>query len=161
MSKPPTSFLNGTIRNFSIYNCKLNAQQVRELTSRIAGRKMPAKWKLRISQNLYVLFSPGLKHTTHKLIPAVWWSPERTHVRVWPFLLTVPRRWWPNKEDGVRKCNNCGREVWMTGPPNMWCADCKLTNHQVQNLIGGPLWWSDEVRRVLEAFKDKRLEEWD
>lgn len=81
--------------------------------------------------------------------PARWWSPGRAHFRFGPVVVAVPRRWWPAKKDGVRRCPMCRRTVWMEGPPNCWCDECRLSHRQIQSFLRDEPWWDEKLRRVL------------
>ena len=87
----------------------------------------------------------------HALLPARWWSPGHCHIRVAPFVLHIPRRWWPAKKDGVRKCANCGRRVWMEGPPMGWCYDCSYACRQLQHFFDAPTWWVQSIQKTSKA----------
>lgn len=86
--------------------------------------------------------------------PARWWCPERCYFR---FIITVsvPRRWWPHWEDGVRTCYYCKEETWMLSRPNMLCPACAKLLKQLGNMIDGPSWWLDTLKR--EAKKHWRF----
>lgn len=80
--------------------------------------------------------------------PARWWCPERAYFRLWPFLLSVPRQWWPHKKDGVHRCANCGRESFIVDYGQFtWCRECARLSRQLQGFLSAPSWWIDRARR--------------
>lgn len=88
----------------------------------------------------------------HAVMPARWWCPDYCHIRLPPFVLHIPRRWWSHKEDGAkRRCVNCGRRVWRVdgvAGSMMWCDSCKLLERQLRAFFDAPSWWIQSIKRT-------------
>lgn len=93
-------------------------------------------------------------HKPHMWKPARWWCPNNAYFRFAIVILTVPRKFYPHRKDGKRKCNCCGRIKWMLGPPNMWCEDCKLLHRQLSGMLGDgiPSYWLHEARGYIKKL---------
>ena len=91
--------------------------------------------------------------------PARWWCPDRCYLR---FIITisVPRRWWPAKYDGIRMCPYCKERKWMTGSPNFVCPDCSRLMRQLQNMLNGPPWWlhtlQNQARKLWGSYESNK-----
>lgn len=91
--------------------------------------------------------------------PARWWSPQVTHLRPLPGVtINIPRRWWPGRKDGYRRCGFCGQVRWMEGPPNGACPECKRTLDCMETYMKGPPWWPDMVREAYQRATGRMWE---
>jgi hypothetical protein len=92
-------------------------------------------------------------------LPARWWSPQRTHLRLLPgVVLSLPRRWMPHRNDGYRLCGFCYQTRWLEGGGgNGACEECRRTLRCVTSQVKGPPWWPDRLARL---YKETTGEEW-
>lgn len=98
-----------------------------------------------------------LKRITNELMKwkfTRWWSPGNCHIALGFYVLTVPRRWVPSKEDKVRRCPVCQLEVFIEGD-NLFCSDCAKVHKQIGNFLCGPVRWETDLKKVLRNSMTK------
>ena len=89
--------------------------------------------------------------------PARWWCPDRCYLR---FIITisVPRRWWPAKYDGIRMCPYCKERKCRTDCSKAESGQSHLPvfRRPGKSCVSG----QQETPEILRCLFQRRLSDW-
>jgi hypothetical protein len=83
------------------------------------------------------------------------WDPDKTHFHLFPFTISVPRRWFPAKGDGYKQCANCGRIDWIIKHSG-WCEHCTRTYGFIIGFLGTPGYKIHDFKQWLTKKLNER-----
>ena len=78
--------------------------------------------------------------------------PDRTYIHLWPFVVSVPRRWLPANGDAVKECLVCGSLEWMPRDRTIpTCDACMADYRRMVDEHGYQKAWENRTAAIRNA----------